>query len=221
MATMVSARRVVGFWWLALTAVAIAVFAPFPYLTAPLNDLGDSGLASHYATKPAWVHVVLYVHMVGSGLALLLSPVQLSSRLRARVPRLHRVVGRVTVVAMLVGGTAGGVLAPMSVAGVVGAFGFGLLAVLSVAFPVLGFVAIRRGDVAGHRQWMLRAFAMVYAGVMLRVGIAVLMPLTGDFMSAYLLMPFGSWVPNLLLVEWVLWRERARGRVVVAPRTAV
>ncbi|MEU6150543.1 DUF2306 domain-containing protein [Actinosynnema sp. NPDC047251] len=210
MATVLTTRRKIGFGWLALTAVAIAVFAPLPYLTAPLEEMGDSGLASHYAAKPAWVHAVLYTHMVGSGLALLLCPAQLSAKVRRRWPKFHRVLGRITIVAMLVGGTAGAVLAPMSIAGVNGMAGFGLLAVLSVAFPVLGLRAIRRGDPAAHRRWMVRAFSLVYAGVMLRVGVILLLPVVGDFDSAYAFMPFGSWVPNLLVAEWVLRREQRR-----------
>ncbi|MEU4803498.1 DUF2306 domain-containing protein [Actinosynnema sp. NPDC023587] len=215
MATVLTTRRRIGFGWLALTAVAIAVFVPLPYLTAPLAEMGDSGLASHYAAKPPWVHAVLYTHMIGSGLALLLCPAQLSATLRRRWPKLHRVLGRVTIVAMLVGGTGGAVLAPMSIAGLNGLAGFGLLAVLSVTFPVLGVLAIRRGDAATHRRWMIRAFSLVYAGVMLRVGVLLLLPVVGDFDSAYAFMPFGSWVPNLLLAEWLLRRERRR-----ADRTA-
>ncbi|MEV0680431.1 DUF2306 domain-containing protein [Actinosynnema sp. NPDC050436] len=216
MATVLTARRRIGFGWLALTAVAIAVYAPLPYLGSPLSEMGDSGLASHYAAKPPWVHAVLYTHMVGSGLALLLSPAQLSAGVRRRWPVVHRVLGRVTAVAMLVGGAAGAVLAPMSIAGLNGAAGFGLLAVLSVAFPVLGFLAVRRGDVTAHRRWMVRAFALIYAGVMLRVGVLVLLPVVGEFETAYAFMPFGSWVPNLLVAEWVLRRERRAGPPVPA-----
>ncbi|MEU5695492.1 DUF2306 domain-containing protein [Actinosynnema sp. NPDC020468] len=205
--------RAVGVWWLALTAGAFAVYAPLPYLTDGLQAMasGDGGLAAHYAAQPTWVQVVLYVHMICSGTALLLSPVQLSSRVRRRTPRTHRVVGRITFGALVGGGTAGALLAPFSVAGALGTAGFGLLAVLSVVFPVLGLRSALRGDLAQHRRWMIRAFALIYAGVMLRLGLIVVVASTGwDFDRAYLLMPFGSWVPNLLVAEFVLWRSSAR-----------
>ncbi|WP_447003841.1 DUF2306 domain-containing protein [Saccharothrix isguenensis] len=219
---MVTKQRTVGLWWLALTAGAIAVYAPLPYLTTSLGEMAaeGGGLAAHYAAQPGWTRAVLYAHMVVSGPALLLSPLQLSTRVRAKAPRLHRALGRVVVVAMVAGGAAGGVLAPFSAAGWIGTAGFGLLAVLSVAFPLLGLRAVRAGDVPAHRRWMVRAFAMVYAGVALRLGVLLLMPVTGDFMSAYLFMPFGSWVPNLLVAEWVLRRGRVSGRPAASPLPA-
>ena len=150
-----------GIWWLTLSALAIAVYAPLPYLTAGIDGLAAGGheIAANYAARPAWVHVALYVHIAGAATALLLAPVQLAPWVRARVPRLHRVSGRIVIAGMLVGGVGGLALAPVNYAGPVGTLGFGTLAVLSLAFPVLGLLAIRRGDVVVHRRWMLRSFA--------------------------------------------------------------
>ncbi len=197
----------VGYWWLALTALAIAVYAPLPYLTTPLKELGDAGLAAHYAAQPPWIQTVLYIHMIGSALALLLCPIQLSRKIRSKNPALHRNVGRLTIAAMITGGGAGAVLAPVSIAGPLGTAGFGTLAILSVTFPLLGLRAIKRKDVATHRRWMTRAFAMFYAGVTLRLGLITLIVALDDFGTAYAIMTFGSWVPNLIVVEWLLRRS--------------
>ena len=104
--------RIAGLGWLALSALAIAAFAPLQYLLNSMTDLAAHGgeIAVNYAPRPGWVHVAFYTHIVFGGLALLLSPVQLSSRVRARVPRLHRVTGRVVLVAIALAGTAGFVL---------------------------------------------------------------------------------------------------------------
>jgi uncharacterized membrane protein len=200
----------IGVWWVTLTAVAIAVYAPLPYLTAGVDGLAAGGheVAANWASRPGWVQGVLYAHMLFAGAALLLAPVQLSARLRSQAPRVHRATGRVVVICLLAGGTAGLVLAPMNFAGPIGAAGFGALALLSIAFPVLGVRAIRQGDAAAHRRWMLRAFAMIYAGVMLRLWLPVLVQVfDGDFARAYSFVPFLCWVPNLLAVELVLRRR--------------
>lgn len=218
-----TARRASGwFVWLALTSVAIAVYAPFPYLTNSLTSLAaqpDGGLAANYVSRPAAIQAVLYVHMVAGGLALGLSPLQFAARVRARVPRLHRLVGRVVIAAMVVGGLSGMVLSTVNAAGPVGTAGFGLLGALWATFPVLALLAIRRGDVATHRRWMVRGFALTYAGVMLRVLLLLLMSAQGlagvsadvAFERAYVLMPFLCWVPNLVVAEWYLRRRRRRG----------
>lgn len=215
-----SRRRTVGIWWLALSAVAIAVFAVTPFLSDSLAEraAGGDALAANYADRPGWAQVALYTHVAFAGLALLLSPLQLSARIRARAPRLHRLVGRVVLVSIVLGGTAGLVLAPMNLAGPIGTAGFGSLAVLWVAFAVSGIRAIRRGDVAAHRRWMLRAFALTYAAVTLRLWLPVLMvSLGGDFRTAYAIVPFLCWVPNLVVAELLLRRHPAPG-VLDAPR---
>jgi uncharacterized membrane protein len=192
--------------------------APLPYVGQSLASLAadDSEMALNYVDRPSWVQGFLYVHMAGGGVALPLSPVQLSARLRARVPRPHRMSGRIVLCGIAVGGVAGLVLAPFNLAGPVGVAGFGLLAVLWLVFAARGFQAIRRGDVTVHRQWMLRAFALTYAAVTLRLWIGVLVPLVGDFRTAYGIVPFLAWVPNLLLVEWLLRRQPDRVRTVPA-----
>lgn len=200
--------RTVGLWWLALTAVAIAVSGPLRYLTDSLPSLAADGdpLAGNYAGRPSWAHLALYAHIAFGRLALLLSPVQLSAaRVRARAPRLHRGLGRAVLVCIGAGAAGGMVLAPMNLAGPIGTAGFGTLAVLWIGFALLGLRAIRRGEVAVHRRWMIRTFALTYAAVTLRLWLAVLVPvLGGDFRAAYLIVPFLCWVPNLVVTEMLL-----------------
>lgn len=123
------------------------------------------------------------------------------------MPVVHRTVGRVVLLCIVLGGTAGLVIAPLSLAGLIGTAGFGSLALLWITFAVAGFRAIRRRDVVHHRRWMLRAFAMTYAAVTLRLWLIALIPLLGgDFLPAYYVVPFLSWVPNLIVVELILRR---------------
>ncbi len=208
-------RTRTAFGWILLSALAIAVLAPLRYWLDPLADLAANGqeLAANYADRSTAVRLAFYLHIAGGGLALLLSPVQFLPGLRARAPGLHRVVGRVVLTAIAVGGAAGLVLAPLSLAGLVGTLGFGLLAVLWVTFAAFALRAIRRGDVSTHRRWMVRTFALTYAAVTLRLWLALLIPLQMGlagvdertaFSRAYLLVPFLAWVPNLLVAEWYL-----------------
>jgi uncharacterized membrane protein len=212
-------RTRTGWWWFALSALAIAVFAPLPYALNSLADLAgqQQELALNYVDRPAAVQVGFYVHVTFGGLALLLSPLQFATLVRTRAPQVHRAVGRVVLAAIALAGSAGLVLAPHNVAGAVGTAGFGLLAVLWLACAATGFRAIRRGDVAAHRRWMVRTFALTYAAVTLRLWLGVMIAaqiaLWGvddgtAFHRAYLIVPFLSWVPNLLVAEWYLAAHR-------------
>jgi uncharacterized membrane protein len=210
-----------GFVWLVLSALAIAVLAPLPYLSTSLQALTRDGsdIAANYVDRPVGIRVALYVHVGLGGLALLLSPLQLAARLRARFTRLHRVTGRIVLASIAGAGCAGLVLAPVNVAGPVGTAGFGALAVLWLVFAATAFRAIRRRDVTGHRRWMLRTFALTYAAVTLRLWLGVLIAtqiaLFGvddqvAFDRAYHVVPFLAWVPNLIVVEWYLRRSGRR-----------
>lgn len=210
-----------GWGWILLSSASIAVFAATPYLTATLSALAQEevGLGGHYAVQSPLVQGILYVHIVFGAIALLLGPLQFWRGLRERHPRVHRVLGRVLVASMLLAAAAGLGLAPVNSAGLVGTLGFGSLAILWGLFTVLGFVAIRRRDVAAHRRWMIRAFALTYAGVMLRVWVPVLMlaqepfGVSPDqlFPNAYLVVTFLCWVPNLIVAELVVRRDATRG----------
>lgn len=208
-------RTRTAFWWIALTALAVAVLAPLPYALAPLAELARDGqqVAANYAGRPPALQLAFALHVAFGGLALLLSPLQFAARLRTRVPAVHRAVGRVVVASIAVAGAAGLVLAPHSLAGAVGTAGFGLLAVLWLAFAGTAVRAIRHRDVAAHRRWMVRTFALTYAAVTLRLWLGVLIaaqtalagvPEQVAFDRAYLLVPFLAWVPNLLVAEWYL-----------------
>jgi uncharacterized membrane protein len=189
-----------AFWWILLSALAIAVFAPLPYALSSLADLAgnDQNVAANYVDRSLVVRSAFYLHIGFGGLALLLSPFQFATRLRTRAPHVHRAVGRVVLGSIAIAGTAGLVLAPHSLAGTVGTLGFGLLAMLWLTFATVAFRAIRRRDVAAHRRWVVRTFALTYAAVTLRLWLGVLIGV-----------PFLSWVPNLLVAEWYLaTRER-------------
>ncbi|MCM3922843.1 DUF2306 domain-containing protein [Frankia sp. AiPs1] len=209
-------RTTVAAWWYGLSTLAIAVFAVVPYLTSSLRDQADQGneVAINYVDRSTVFQVFLYLHIAFGGVALLLSPLQLSARVRARVPRLHRVVGRITVAAICLAGTAGAALSTVNLAGPIGTAGFGLLAVLWASFAVTAVRAIRRGDVPAHRRWAIRTFALTYAAVTLRLWMLVMSAVQigagtdSDvaFDRAYHVVPFLCWVPNLLVAQWLLTR---------------
>jgi hypothetical protein len=73
----------------------------------------------------------------------------------------------------------------------------------------LGFTAIRRRDIAAHRAWMVRAYALaVAAGTQVFTqGVGEALFGTGDLSTA---VSVGSaWVVNLAVAEWAIRRPRA------------
>lgn len=186
--------------WLLSLGVALASMR---YLVLPVEEAGDA-FVHHVAARP----LVFYGHVALAASALALTPLQLSSRLRARRPGLHRIAGRIAAGAMVLGGIAGGALALTTSAGPVAAAGFGLLAVLWVGLTIAAVIAARRGEIARHRALMLRAAALTLAAVTLRLQLGLVFAFDLPFDAVYPVIAWGCWVPNLAIAEAILRRPR-------------
>jgi uncharacterized membrane protein len=167
-------------------------------------------LREHFARIP----LVAALHIGGAAAALAIGPLQFSSRLRHSSPRRHRWMGRGYMLGVFLGGPAGFVLATRAQGGLPAQAGFALLATLWVAATAMAHARIRSGNVNAHRRWMTRSYAFTFAAVMLRL----YMPLTQvaglPFETAYPTIAWLCWVPNLVLVEWILMRRPARDATV-------
>jgi uncharacterized membrane protein len=187
---------------LAVNVAGYAFVAMWPGFPAPLvRKLA----ASHRAAMLA--------HFAGGGTALALGALQTSRWLRSRALTLHRWLGRVYVTAVLVGGVAGFRLAFQSTGGWVTHLGFGLLAIAWVASTVVGYRAVRAGDLDQHRDWMLRSYALTFAAVTLRVYLAVCLMAGISFEAAYPAISWLCWIPNLLFTELFLVSRRVGGGI--------
>ena len=165
--------------------------------------------------------VPVIVHIVCAVLYAILGAFLFSTGLRRRWPAWHRVSGRVVVVlGLAVAFSAlwmtafyprvpGGALAHVFQLG----FGTGMAASI-----ILGFNAIRRRDVARHRAWMARAYALALgAGTQaLTLGIGKAVFGTSELETA--LMLGAGWGINLAVVEYLI---RTRTGASVRARTPV
>jgi uncharacterized membrane protein len=191
------------FGWavMAVLAVLIGVYA---LGAVAVPAIGAPFLKDRFRTIP----LAAYTHLAAAGIALLVGPFQHNARLRGRFLNAHRWLGRTYVVAVMLGGTAGLVLATMSEGGMAAHLGFGLLAVLWLLTTGTAYVRIRAKDQGAHRRWMTRSFALTYAAVMLRIYLPLSLALGIPFETAYPIISWIAWVPNLIVAEWLIMRKR-------------
>jgi uncharacterized membrane protein len=174
-------------------------------------------LAASFRARP-WG---IFSHAAFGSLALLAGPFQFRRDLRVRRPRVHRLLGRAYVGAALGTGATGLLMALHSSGGPGTHLGFGVLAVLTLTTTWMGLARIRAGDVAAHRAWMLRSFALIFAGVTLRLEQPLLMAAYGGaFAPAYQLVAWLCWLPNLAWAEWHLSRSRNAEEAARVPRAS-
>ena len=138
------------------------------------------------------------LHVLPGGLLLTLAPLQFSRRIRSRRIQFHRWSGRVLILAtFIVVATAlyFGVLMPYG--GPSEALATALFGGFCLVAVGRAFFAIRRRQVARHREWMIRAFAIA-------IGISTIRVVGGVF--DIFLTPAGYRSPEIfVLALWSGW----------------
>lgn len=166
-------------------------------------DLSMPAMFHHVSERP----LALYAHIGLAPIALALAPFQFRTSLRQSRPALHRWLGRLYGVTILISGAGGFAMALGTDAGPVAATGFAALAVLWIAVTAQGIRMAMAGRIAEHRRWMIRSVALTLAGVTLRLELPLLAVMLG-FDTGYVIVAWLCWVPNLIVAEWMLAPRR-------------
>jgi uncharacterized membrane protein len=192
---------------MAFFAVAVAIVLVGQYAPGDPNRYFDQQRAVYIANKAA-----LMTHIFGGGTALLIGPFQFLPALRRKKwLNLHRWLGRIYLLGILSGGVGGLYMARLAHGGIVSQIGFAMLAVLWLTTGYLAYQRIRARDIKAHERWMKRNFALTFAAVMLRVWLPILAFAVGlEFTTAYIIVAWLCWVPNLLFAEWLIRRRQNR-----------
>lgn len=204
---------------IALVTVVAAVGLSAPFALSTVRGEGLDG-------RELWVTV----HVLTAGVAIVLGMLQLVPRIRRR-RALHRRIGRTFLVLGAVAFPVLGLPLALTVEDDLARAGLVVPTLLWPVFAVAGVRAIRRGDRAAHRAWMLRLFAVSFFAITARMVVPVLMLLQLPVLGAWYdgdvermaeaSIPVGQWlgwIVNLVIVERVLRRGQADVPVAVAQR---
>ena len=141
-------------------------------------------------------------HAMHAAVALALGPFQFSTALRQRWTRFHRWSGRTYLgIGVLLGGLCALYMSAHAFGGAVAKLGFAGLAVCWLYSGLQAYLAIRRGAIAEHRKWMVRNFSLTFAAVTLRIYIPASIMADIPFETAYPVIAWLAWVPNLIVAE--------------------
>jgi uncharacterized membrane protein len=176
----------------------------FVFITSELFLITDYPMYHAYRLQVIADRHLLIPHTVAGVLALLIGPVNFSSRIRQQRLRLHRILGRVYVISVFVGSFTGIALA----SGRPGLPGTTMQAAAWMVCTTAAFITARNRHIVQHRQWMMRSYAVTFTFVSSRV--LNLWPRywshLGDVFSAVGVIAFT--LASLLIVELGLnWHE--------------
>lgn len=206
---------------------ALVALAAIPLTAGALRliQLGGGPAVIPADHRFAGFPVALVAHIVGAAAFALLGILQFVPRFRRAAPAWHRRAGRLIVVA--------GLLVAVSALWLTLLYpakpGTGeVLYVLRLIFGsamasclVLGVTSVRRGDLAAHRAWMIRAYAIGLAAGTQAFTEGIGGAIFGTGVHAADLAKGAGWVINLAVAEWVIRRPgRRRAAPARVPRHA-
>jgi len=154
-------KILIALFWTLLIAVALRFFVKYAvhYFHLSADSYGD------FWPKRKW----LLLHICGATLALFLGPLQFWSGARRKYMRVHRWLGRIFLFGVVLGATGGFYLAlHPSLGWPYGVALFGMASAWLVS-SLMAYIAIRRGHVKAHREWMIRSYVVTFAFVFARV----------------------------------------------------
>jgi uncharacterized membrane protein len=176
----------------------------FVFITSEVLLITDYPMYHAYRLQVIADRHLLIPHTLAGTLALLIGPFQFSTRFRQRHLQLHRVLGRIYVVSVFAGSFTGIALA----AGRPGLPGTSMQAAAWMVCTTAAFVTARNRQIAMHRQWMARSYAVTFTFVSSRVFnlVPAYWSHLGDVLSAVGVIAFT--LASLLIVDLGLnWRE--------------
>ncbi len=202
-------------WWVAPALLALAFIPVLGGVGRLVEVLGGPEVLptdARFATSP----VPLVVHIVAAVGYAVLGAFQFSARLRRRHRGWHRRAGRVLVVLGLTVAVSG-LWMTLAYPQKVGTGDILWVTRLLVSSGmgislVLGVTTIRNRNVAGHRVWMARAYALGLGAGTQAFTVGFGEAVFGAGVVRTDLMLASAWVINLAVAEWFLRRPAARRR---------
>lgn len=195
----------IAWFFFAFFAIGVSLY---PLLYGYLAYVGvDEALRARKTTEllanVIW-NTGFYTHISFGGLALLVGWVQFSKRFRDVNLKRHRLIGKIYMVAVLIGGLAGFYIAFYATGGIVAQLGFGSLAIVWLYTTYMAYQTIKNGDIQKHKIFMTYSYATCFAAVTLRLWLPLLTLAFGDFIPAYRMVAWLCWVPNIIFAYyWV------------------
>lgn len=193
--------------WILLVALAIVIgFYPMVYLVLD-KQFGLLGFKStSLLANPFW-NSAFYIHIFLGGLALLIGWAQFGAKFRNKNRGLHKQIGKVYVLSVLLSSVAGIYIAFSATGGFLAALGFICLGVIWFATTLMAFISIKNRQVQIHQKLMIYSYAACFAAVTLRIWLPLLVILVGDFIIAYTVVAWLCWIPNLVAANLIVKRS--------------
>lgn len=181
-----------------MTSITLAYI---PYNT----DVGFLRIKQQYIGIDHW-RTAFFIHVYASMWVLFAGFTQFSKRIQRNQPRLHRTLGYIYVVnVLLITGPAGLLMGFYANGGILSRIGFVALAALWIFFTAMALVKAKQKNFRAHRQYMIRSYALTLSALTLRAWkYAITNTVELPPMDVYRVVAWLGWLGNLVVAEWII-----------------
>lgn len=177
------------------------------------TNVGFLNVKQDYLPITHW-KIAFYIHVFSSIFTLLAGFTQFSGSLLRDHRNVHRIIGKVYVFNILfVNFPSAMIMAIYANGFLLSKAAFVILDSLWFWFTLKAFLEIRKKNIQGHREYMIRSFALTCSALALRTWKIILSnTLQLDPVTLYTADAWLSFVPNLLFAEWLIRFQSKRAR---------
>ncbi|MBK7291018.1 MAG: DUF2306 domain-containing protein [Chitinophagaceae bacterium] len=178
----------------------------------PYNiDVGFLRIKQEYISIDQW-RIAFFIHVYASMWVLFAGFTQFSKRLLRSKPKLHRTLGYIYVVdVLLITGPAGLLMGFYANGGLFSRIGFVTLAVLWILFTATALIKAKQKKFKTHRRFMILSYALTLSALTLRAWkYAITNTMSLPPMDVYRVVAWLGWVGNLVVAFWIIKRKVKR-----------
>lgn len=155
-----------------------------------------------------WWRWSFYIHVFSSPVVILSGLLQFSKKLQRSYPKIHKRIGWTYILFVLcISGPSGLIMSFYANGGYPAQVSFVLLTSIWMLSTYMAFYRIRRKELEKHVLWAFRSYALTLSAVTLRLYAYFFDVFNVNLppLETYILLAYLSWIPNLLIVEFLRW----------------
>ncbi len=160
-------------------------------------------------TIPVYL-TIFYIHVYSAIFTLFFGIVQFIKIISPQIRRVHRLFGKIYFyITVLLAAPSGIFIGFYANGELIAQSAFVILGVLWWIFTIIAVVKIKQKNIQSHRNFMLRSYALAISALTLRAWKVILVYLFHPApMDVYQIIAWLGFVPNLLLVEYYIYKTK-------------
>lgn len=193
--------------WIVFVFLSLLVsLYPIKYFFSAKNVGLLSSKSAELLADQFW-NIGFFGHITFGGIALLIGWVQFRSKLRLKNIKLHRNIGKLYIIAVFISALCGIYIGFYATGGIITKLGFTSLGLVWFISTYLGYKQIKNGNIKSHQIFMIYSYAACFAAVTLRIWLPILMIFIDDFFTAYRIVAWLCWLPNIGVAYIIINRK--------------